>query len=927
MPTNLVYRYSIEGGAQAAGEARKFADAWARAEQTIVQASAKKNASIEADETRLQQIHDRRLRDAVAKQQAYFRSVEALEKSGGKLGLATGGGSQLADFQAQERAIRAKTDAMRDEEEAARRLAVRTESLLQAIDPVYAAQARYNNEIREAKLLLDAGAISAEQYGLAESHATAALEEATRAAVRNNQANGATRAALNNLSYQVGDIAQQFALGTPPMIIFAQQAGQVTGALGGLNVGARAGLAGALGSVLTILGGPWVQLLTAGAVVYASFRSRTDESTDALDKNASAAARVKEAHEILQRATDKYTETQEKVILRSIKIYEQLIVEEKQTLSLAKAKLASALADEEASRIRSSAPGQRGELGTLALDSATDRVAGLKALLDETDKRIAAIEKLVRGGYAALALETTVAAALDKTVAATQRYEHAIQGLLKQRENELISHDEFEAAAIKEGQRRDATIKAIREEAGERRKNEGEMRREMATVAQARKAILDLYPGARITATTNGRHTKGSFHYKGQAIDLQAVDGVSFEDFVASIKAKGFNIVEAIDEYKHPSKLSTGGHWHIAWSGGREAVSTLRDMERAQDSYATQLKSDLDEIVSKYDAAATSAATYAEEIEKIDRLQSGGLLSPSKATEYRSAALYAKLGIDPKGDMRTLMAERDAQRDNAYQAFNAQFGDNADRAEELKLELSMVGKSNEARERELTLLQVKQDYLRAGGEAGDAELRILQAQAVALYDQESVLHRISLAQQEFQQFGERTLDSIFNPDNWKNWGDLGKSILRDLENEFIKLAALNPLKNLLYGQNNPTLRDIFGIFSKETYSPDVSKSLANIGKNAAGTEYFGGGATWVGENGPEIAKFPAGTKIVPAGRARDLMGGGQPVRVSVPISIDATGADAAGLARVERQLSELQRTLPATIVTVWQDARDRRMVF
>jgi hypothetical protein len=48
----------------------------------------------------------------------------------------------------------------------------------------------------------------------------------------------------------------------------------------------------------------------------------------------------------------------------------------------------------------------------------------------------------------------------------------------------------------------------------------------------------------------------------------------------------------------------------------------------------------------------------------------------------------------------------------------------------------------------------------------------------------------------------------------------------------------------------------------------------------------------------------------------DIVGpvGGGPVSVTIPISIDATGADAAELAGVQGQIAELRASLPGTIV-------------
>ncbi len=46
-----------------------------------------------------------------------------------------------------------------------------------------------------------------------------------------------------------------------------------------------------------------------------------------------------------------------------------------------------------------------------------------------------------------------------------------------------------------------------------------------------------------------------------------------------------------------------------------------------------------------------------------------------------------------------------------------------------------------------------------------------------------------------------------------------------------------------------------------------------------------------------------------------LSGGGGDTNVPINISIDAKGADAAGLARVQAQISRLEASLPATVVS------------
>ena len=57
----------------------------------------------------------------------------------------------------------------------------------------------------------------------------------------------------------------------------------------------------------------------------------------------------------------------------------------------------------------------------------------------------------------------------------------------------------------------------------------------------------------------------------------------------------------------------------------------------------------------------------------------------------------------------------------------------------------------------------------------------------------------------------------------------------------------------------------------ETQIARESKKI-NIGLNAAGTDYWRGGPTWVGEQGPEIAWLPTGTQIFSAPESRQIAG-------------------------------------------------------
>lgn len=94
-------------------------------------------------------------------------------------------------------------------------------------------------------------------------------------------------------------------------------------------------------------------------------------------------------------------------------------------------------------------------------------------------------------------------------------------------------------------------------------------------VANGAAVISQLFPGARITQnrrnpnSTLGRANPGSWHNKsGGAVDVAPIRGMTFEQYVNRVRAAGYNIIEAKDEVKNPSRHATGPHWHIVIGEG-----------------------------------------------------------------------------------------------------------------------------------------------------------------------------------------------------------------------------------------------------------------------------------------------------------------------------------------------------------------------
>lgn len=84
------------------------------------------------------------------------------------------------------------------------------------------------------------------------------------------------------------------------------------------------------------------------------------------------------------------------------------------------------------------------------------------------------------------------------------------------------------------------------------------------------------FPGVRVTSSKRdpnsrlGRANPKSFHNVGMAWDVAPIPGMTFDQYKARVQQDGWNVREAIDEVKNPSRHATGPHWHMAVDGRKE---------------------------------------------------------------------------------------------------------------------------------------------------------------------------------------------------------------------------------------------------------------------------------------------------------------------------------------------------------------------
>lgn len=294
-------------------------------------------------------------------------------------------------------------------------------------------------------------------------------------------------------------------------------------------------------------------------------------------------------------------------------------------------------------------------------------------------------------------------------------------------------------------------------------------------------------------------------------------------------------------------------------------------------SHAEEARSGANEAIaaSQRNVAETRAATLG---------MSGAPLEQAMAAARRAAEREADAKQYTGSDRTNLVNSKVDEARATYAQSQASFILETLRGQQdsLKLterELELAGANDNARTRELEKLQMALQIRRQFPDMAAADvaniLRGVDAQQAA----NEKLKVTAAAIGEVRSYGTRFVDDVLSPESWSSWGDAGKAVLNSLKSEFIKLALLNPLKNMINGNSDlPTLSSAFGSLGKlfggkGAAASAIASAASPIGSNAVGTESWSGGLTWVNENGPEIADLPNGTRIYPASQTRRMLAG------------------------------------------------------
>lgn len=453
--------------------------------------------------------------------------------------------------------------------------------LIASIDPLYAAQLRYNDAMEEAARLNRQGTLDAAEYTKVQAGLRAQLEQSQQQFGRIGGVAGGLRSGLQQLSFQVGDVAQGFALGVRPMTIFAQQSGQVVQAFQ---------LMGASGNrFLSFLAGPWGLAISSAATVLLLLVSKIGDAEEGVDdlvkkmrEQAKQAALNEQADRVWANSLEGVTEA----LLENKKALEELgkqgetaaqqaLVQAQASIRRLKlirdeteALIQQTRAQIELNRARSQTAGNDPRI-TSSLNTqnsvASARLDSLASALPRIEQQIAEAERQFQE---ALSFRVTELAG-DEVALIKRKYEGQ-NGLIEQARKRAVAEKTISTELAKQVDLLKKQMEAEIEAAQARNKTTKGL--PQVTGSEVAKALgTSINPGGGTRSPAHNKRVGGaanSYHLSGQAIDIPlTVNGqpLTKEGIRSTLEPLGIQIKELLG----PGDPKHDDHFHIAFSKTR----------------------------------------------------------------------------------------------------------------------------------------------------------------------------------------------------------------------------------------------------------------------------------------------------------------------------------------------------------------------
>ena len=604
-----------------------------------------------------------------------------------------------------EASVRSGVQAMREQEAAERAaaaarddLAARTQRLVASISPAAAAQSRFNREIAEARLLINAGSISLDQYAAKLRLEHTILDTTNAAFARGATSVGAHRQAMMGASYQAQDFFTQVSMGANPLNAFAVQSAQLAGQF--------ANIEGKAGAVARFMMGPWGLAITGAIMIMSMFTKGLFEGASAAETKAKAAKDLKDSIDALERSTRAAVDTewdQQRAVMASALALRQKALDTRaatlEEIAHTRAKLASALAD-------SARPDpNRGQDG--GMDFSLTQAGILEGKIKGLDKQLADQEASLKKTDVAFRnaqmdiVGSRINANLDATAGATRNYEKQLSAI----NAEFRKSGDVEAYA-RARQKVEKSYAAEQEAIRKLRKDESAADRAAAAETKRLEKLGRENDAVEAQIRNHSRLAEAYGKSGGAALIAEA-----------RLKAES-------DAIKKRADIETLVDQQVRLS----IADRVSSVEQGNAALREQVKAQRD--VNAQVAAGLVPAERAADMVR-DRIDDLPLLAAIEAAQQRGLAIEAASATRALEDQRK---ERERLRLATVQAqFNTSVAGARDRLVDMREELRLIGETDEARGRALATIRAQRetaklpsdtdpaliaDYIRVQGDIG-----------------------------------------------------------------------------------------------------------------------------------------------------------------------------------------------------------------
>jgi hypothetical protein len=805
---------------------------------------------------------------AEAKSRGLGRTLDATSGSATKLGRAIGDAGNSAG------AAAPKTQAYSAD----------IQRLKAQVDPAWAALMKFKDGAALARQALQEGAITSKQYVEYMRASANAAGLLTNAQGKLTQMTGAQRAGMQQLGMQFNDMATMYALGARPAQIFASQIGQITQALQLMS--------GGTSRVAAFLGGPWGIALSTAAVVLVPFIAKLFESEDAATKSSKANETWADKLDVTKHSLNEVTAAMRDYIAESKKANGITL----QSVALEAKRANGALQEALALRQKLAA---RLEEAKQAADNPADpeAVTGANIVAANLERQIAsnnaAIKTLEKGYQDAVGNVAGALAKLDTDP--TVRIKTGFDALRQRAKDTITDVEKLRQRLAELNRAEEAELKKA--QADKRTSTGTGSTSAAANVGDMTALLKTLFPGARITATTGGKHVKGSDHYAARAIDFVPAGGMGqystaevekmLEDAGVMIRRNAGGTKQIFGPGRSASKPGDhDDHFHFAWTGSGSPEEAARKAEQAAN--AAQRKREQEErrqegynrdLGGLMQEAANLRRQMADTIEERYQLERQALetsideqkrriTASNDYTEAEKATLLARLEI--KAGLERELLNRRRKEEIDRQALEVAEAIQSNEAELLQKQLNLTGTREKRREIEQQLLDIAYQQRRAALEAikpndqryaaAQVDLRKLDEHKAADQrqldrDYQSPIQRYmrelqgldtsindqmeNVAVKGLQTLEDKLLDVIMNAKSLGSaFKEVAKSIIADLIRIGIQRQIIAPLLGMVFGGGAAS-----GGSSGVVVTGSDGAGLLNSAWSAAFPGLFGGGSS------------------------------------------------------------------------------------